>query len=56
MEKRTYIQPEMEVTVVATSAMMEGNALSGGSFPNIFPGNPTTPTTNPAPKRLTEIF
>ena len=54
MKKRTYIQPEMEVVSVATSAMMDGNALSGGSFPSVLPGDPTTPGS--APKRRTPVF
>ena len=55
MEKRTYIQPKCEVVAVATSAMMDGNPLSGGSFPGGLPLNPA-PTWRPKNPTRTPVF
>ena len=58
MEKRTYIQPEMEVAVLPKDALM-GDIMQGlpgtGGGPTVGGGSGTG-GTNPAPKRLTEIF
>ena len=50
MEKRTYIQPEMEVAVMAMSELM---APGGGSPIN---GDYDAISTDPAPKRRTPVF
>ena len=51
MNKRIYIQPKMDLMAVSTSAMMEGNPLSGGTFP-VLPADPH----NSAPKKGPEVF
>jgi len=41
MEKRTYIQPKMETTVLPKEVLMEDiNPASGGAFPSVLPANP----------------
>ena len=39
MKKRIYIQPNCETIKVSMYELMDGNPLSGGSFPGGFPSS-----------------
>ena len=56
MKKRTYIQPEMEVAVLPKDALMAPQPLAGSPTMGTVGSGSGTGGTNPAPKRLTEIF
>jgi len=51
MEKRTYIQPKMEMTVLPKEVLMEDiNPASGGAFPPGLPANPAPGRNVAGPK------
>ena len=56
MEKRTYIQPEVDTMVLPQDALMAPQPLAGSPTMGTVGSGSGTGGSNPAPKRLTEIF